>query len=479
LERLAGYQPAFASASRAASLAAQGLAVAGLCILLGQLASKGVFGKELLGLLLLIAVALALTVPPHLLIALALLVFGAYSLSANHFAFGGAQLYSTDVLLGILLLRAILPRDRISSPAPLDGVARLLFGIFAVVMIIAGFRGFLGGYSLISVIRLETPLIYGAGFYLALGRIIRERSFDLDKAVGSLLVVAFGFIGYTAFARLTGSTFESNQTVGRLGVVVTTGGVLRRDYGLSSAFIVYPVLALAGAAYLLYSTKRTALAATVAVIGILTTLLTLVRAEIFGLFVGLAVLALLRSNRELKREVRTRAAIAASFALIIGAIGVWGVSPPTARGVAERSLPGLVKQSEAADSTAKYRRDALKAGFASVRRQPAGVGLVPEEELVGASGVNPGYLAHSGVTTVLVYAGWFGLVAAVLALVGLLYASFTAPRPVPWLHALFVALIPMLAVYSLAASGLMGQGWVISIGALIAALRFNAAGAVD
>jgi hypothetical protein len=71
------------------------------------------------------------------------------------------------------------------------------------------------------------------------------------------------------------------------------------------------------------------------------------------------------------------------------------------------------------------------------------------------------------------------LVAAVLALVGFLYASFTAPRPVPWLHALFVALIPMLAVYSLAASGLMGQGWVISIGALIAALRFNAAGAVD
>ncbi len=250
MERLAGQQPPFAWASRVASLAAQGLAVVGLCIFLGQLASRGAFGTELLGLLLLVAVALAITIPPHVLIALALLVFGAYSVSANHFAFGGVQLYSTDALLAVLLLRGILPRDRIPSPAPLNGVARVLFGIFAVVMIIAGLRGFFSGYGLVSIIRLETPLIYGAGFYLALSRIVRERSFDLDKAVRNLLVVAFGFIAYMAFARLTGSTFETNQTVGRLGIVVTTGGVLRRDYGLSSAFIVYPVLALAAAAYL-------------------------------------------------------------------------------------------------------------------------------------------------------------------------------------------------------------------------------------
>jgi hypothetical protein len=479
MERLAGQQPPFAWASRVASLAAQGLAVVGLCIFLGQLASRGAFGTELLGLLLLIAVALAITIPPHVLIALSLLVFGAYSVSANHFSFGGVQLYSTDALLAVLLLRGILPRDRIPSPAPLNGVARLLFGIFAVVMIIAGLRGFFSGYGLVSIIRLETPLIYGAGFYLAFSRIVRERSFDLDKAVRNLLVVAFGFIAYMAFARLTGSTFETNQTVGRLGIVVTTGGVLRRDYGLSSAFIVYPVLALAGAAYLTYSPRRTALAAIVAVVGTFTTLLTLIRAEIFGLFVGLAVIALLRSDPELKRAGRTRAVMAASFALIIGAIGVWGVSPPTARGVAERSLPGLVKQSEAADSTAKYRREALKAGFASVRRHPAGVGLIPEQELAAASGVDPGYLAHSGVTTVLVYAGWFGLIAAGLALVGLLRASFTVPRPVPWLHALFIGLVPMLAVYTLAVSGLMGQGWIVGIAALIAALRFNAAGAVD
>jgi hypothetical protein len=452
------------------------VAVVGLCVFLGQVASGGAVGKELLGLVLLIVLALALTVPPHVLVALALLVFGGYAVSATHFAFGGAQLYSTDVLLGILLVRAILPRDRISSPAPLDGVARLLFGIFAVVMVIAGLRGFFGGHDLISIIRLETPLIYGVGFYFALGRIIRERSFDLDKAVRNLLFVAFGFVAYMAFARLTGSTFETNQTVGRLGSVVTTGGVLRRDYGFSSAFILYPVLALAGAAYLLNTTRRTALAASVAVVGALTTLLTLIRAEIFGLFVGLVVIALLRTDVALKRAGRTRAVVAASFAIIVAAIGAWVVSPPTARGVAERSLPGLVQQSETAESTANYRRDALKAGFAAVRREPTGVGLVPEEQLAATSGVDPGFLAHSGVTTVLVYAGWFGLVAAALALLGLLRASFTVRRAVPWLHALFVGLIPMLVVYSFAASGLMAQGWVIGIAALITALRFNALG---
>jgi hypothetical protein len=478
MERLAG-QPASALASRVASLAVQSLAVFGLCVFLGQQASKGGVGKELLLLMLLVVVALTLTVPPHVLIALALLVFGAYSLSANHFAFGGAQLYSTDLLLGIVLVRAILPRDRISSPAPLDVVARSMFGIFAAVMVIAGLRGFFDNYGLISIIRLEAPLIYGVGFYLGLGRIIRERSFDLDKAVRNLLVVTFGFIGYMAFARVTGSTFETDQTVGRLGIVVTTGGVLRRDYGLSSAFIIYPVLALAGAAYLLYKPRRTVLAATVAVVGILTTLLTLIRAEIFGLFVGLAVIALLRPDPALMRVGRTRAALAASFALLVCAIGVWGLSPSTARGIAERSLPGLVNQSEAADSTAKYREQALNAGFAAVGRRPSGVGLVPEAELTAASGVDPGYLAHSGVTTILVYAGWIGLASAALALLGLLRASFIAPRPVPWLHVLFVGLIPMLGVYTLAVSGLMGQGWVVGIAALIAALRFNAAGAVE
>jgi hypothetical protein len=144
----------------------------------------------------------------------------------------------------------------------------------------------------------------------------------------------------------------------------------------------------------------------------------------------------LRTDVTIKRAARTPAILAASFAVIIGGVGLWAVSPSTARGV----------------------------------------GLIREEALTGTGGVDPGYLAHSGITTMLVYAGWIGLAAAVLALLSLLRASFRAPRPVPWLHPLFVGALLMLVVYSFAASGLVGQEWVIGMAAMIAALRFNAAG---
>jgi len=343
-------------------------------------------------------------------------------------------------------------------------------------MVVAGLRGAFGGHDLISIIRLETPLIYAVGFYFGLGRIIRERAFDLDKGLRNLLLVALAFVAYMAFARLTNSPFETEQTEGRLGTVVTTGGELRRDYGFASAFILYPILALAGAAYLLYSPRRTALAAVVASIGILATLITLIRGQIFGLFIGLAVIALLRSEVVLKRAVRTRAVVAASFALLVSGLSLWAVSPLTAHGVVERSLPGLVQQTEAAEGTAEYRREALQVGFAFAERNPAGLGLVSVHDFA-ANGIDAGYLAHSAVAVLLAYGGWIALAAGALALFGLLRASFRVPRPVPWMHPFFVGALLMLVVYSFAASGLMGQGWVIAPAALIAALRFNATGA--
>jgi hypothetical protein len=464
--------------ARAAGVALQSLLLVVACLCLGWLASAGSFGVEFFGLLSLAVVVSALAVPPHVFVSLALLAFGADSLSAaNPLELGSVLVFSLDVFLAIVLLRAILPRERTRPPAPLDVVTRLLFGIWAVVMVIAGLRGVFGGYDVTAIIRLETPLIYGVGFYFGLGRIIRERAFDLDKAVRNLLLVALGFVAYMAFARLTNSPFETAETVGHLGDVVTTGGEQRRDYGFASAFILYPVLALAGAAYLLFSPRRTALAAVVACIGILTTFITLIRAEIFGLFIALPVIALLRSEITVKRASRTPAIVAASFALLIGGLGLWVVSPSTARAVVERSLPGLVRQSRPAEATADYRRVALDAGFEAARREPAGVGLVPEEALMAASGVDPGYVAHSGVTTMLVYAGWIGLAAAVLALLGLVRASFKVARPVPWLHPFFVGTLVMMVPYSFGAYGLVGQGWVMGLAALIAALRFHAAAA--
>jgi len=477
MEHLAGFQPRLGRATGAAGAAAQAFVLVVVCVYLGRLVSEGSFGMELLGLLLLAVVALAVTVPPHVFVALALLVFGAYSLSTdNPFAFGSALLYSGDVLLALVLLRALLPRERVRPAAPLSGVVRVLFGIWAIVMVVAGARAALAGHDLISIIRLETPLIYGAGFYFGLGRIMREREFDLEKAVRNLLIVALGFVAYMAFARLTNSPFETDDTAGRLGTVVTTGGELRRDYGFASAFILYPVIALAGAAYLLYNPRRTALAAALAGIGTLTTLLTLIRGEIFGLFVGLAVIAVLRNRTATERIFRMRAIVAAAFVFAIAGVGLWTVDAPMARGIVERSLPGLVEQTEKAEATAEFREDALDHGVTAAKQEPTGVGLLPEDALT-AAGFDPGYLAHSGVTTILVYAGWIGLAAAVLALVGVLWASFRLPQPVPWLHPFFVGSLLMLMVYSFAASGLMAQGWVIGLAALIAAMRFHASGA--
>jgi hypothetical protein len=476
VERLALHPASLELARRVTRTALQSLLLVLVCTYVGHLASKGSFGTELLGLVLLATVAVSLAVPPHFFLALALLVFGTVSLSeADPLVFGGTIVYSTDILLAMLLVRALLPRERRPSRAPLPGVARALFGIWALVMVVAGVRGLLQGFEIASIIRLETPLIYGAGFYFGLGSIVRERGFELDKAVRNLLLVALGFVAYMAFARLTNSPFETDETVGRLGTVVTTGGELRRDYGFASAFILYPVLALAGSAYLLYNRQRVALAAAVAGVGTVTTLLTLIRAEIFGLFVGLAVIAVLSNRSALQRAFRMRALVAATIVFAIAGLGLWTVDAPVARGIVERSLPGFVEQTEAAASTADYRQDALAHGVTAAEQEPTGVGLLPEDALI-AAGYDPGYLAHSGVTTILVYAGWIGLAAAVLALIGLLWASFRLPRPIPWLHPFFVGSLLMLVVYSLAASGLMGQGWVIGTAALIAALRFQVTG---
>jgi hypothetical protein len=477
MEHLAGFQPTLSRATRRGGLALQGLMLVVTCVYVGRLASDGSFGMELGGLVLLGVVALALAVPPHVLLALALLVFGTYSLSGDSpFTFAGAEVYSTDVLLAVVLLRAVLPRDRTPMPAQLDGLARLAFGFWAVVTIIAGIRGYFVGHEFVSILRLETPLIYSVGFYFGFGRVIRERAFDLDKAVRNLLVVALGFVAYMVFARLTNSPFETDETVGRLGPVVTSEGVLRRDYGFASAFIFYPILALAGAAYLLYSPRRIALAAVVASIGIVTTLITLIRGEIFGLVVGLAVIAFLRSDAVLNRPVRTRAIVAGSSALLLSGLVLWIMSPPTARAVVERSLPGLVEQTETADATAEYRRDALRISFAFVERHPTGLGFVSEDNL-GRAGLDAGYIAHSTTAALLAYGGWTALAAGVLTVFGLLRASFRVPRPVPWLHPFFVGSLLLFIVYGFGASGLMGQGWVVGVAALISALRFHATGA--
>jgi hypothetical protein len=445
------------------------------CLYLGQLASTGAFGLQLAGVLGLALAAIAVVVPPHVLVALALVVFGTFSLStANPLVLGGTLVYAADVLLALLLLRALWPRARTPPAVRIRGLELLLLLGWAAVMVVAGVRGVLAGYDAASVMRLETPLVYLVGFYVGFARLLRERTFELDKALRSLAVVGLAFVAYMMVARITNSPFETEDTVGRLGPVITTGAELRRDYGFASAFILYPLMAIAGAAYLMSSGRRARAAAAVAAIGVLSTLTTLIRGEIFALFVGLAVLVVLGAEGR-RPANRLRAVLALTAVLAVAGAGLFAVDAPLARGIVERSLPGLVPQTETAESTAEYRRDALDAGFEAARREPTGVGLVPAEELREVAGVEPGHVAHSGITTVLVYTGWVGLAAAVSALLGAVLASFRHPRPVAWLHPCFVGSVVVLAVYSITADGLVGQGWVIGLAALLAAVRFHPA----
>ena len=443
----------------------------------GWLASQGPFGRPVVGLLLLGVGVLALSVSPNIFVGLSLLVIGTDSLSAGHpLDFAGAQVYVLDVLLVIVLIRAFLPRDRGRSPASLGEVTRLLFAIWALVMIAAGVRGILDGYSSISVVRLATPLFYSLGLYFGFGRVIRERAFEFDQAVRNLAAVALGLVVYMVVARVANTPFEdqTNLAVGHLGAVETTGGVLRRDFGFASAFIIYPVIGLAGAAFLLHGPRRTAPAAAMLAVGIVATLLTLIRGEIFGLVIGLIVIALMSTRATALRLSRPAAIVAGCAVLLIAALGLWVASPSTARGVAERSLPGVVRQSAEATQNAKYRQQAVRAGISAAGRHPAGVGFVPDEAITAKSGADLGYIAHSGLTAMAAYAGWLGLIVTALALLSLLRDSFALPQPVPWLHPFFVGSLLMLVFYTVFdASGLVGQGWVTALAALIAALRFN------
>lgn len=446
----------------------------------GWIASQASFGKEIIGLLLLAVGVLALSVSPSVFLGLSLLVIGTHSLSAAHpLDFAGTQVYALDVLLGIVLVRAFLPRERVSAPARLSEATRLLFAIWVIVLVAAGLRSALAGYDLVPVVRLATPVLYSVGYYFGLGRIIREQAFELDRTVRNLLVVAFGLVGYMALARITNTPFEdeTNPAIGHLGTVVTTGGELRRDFGLASAFIVYPALALAGAAYLLHGSRRTVLAAAVLGVGLLATVLTLIRGEIFGLVLGLVLIVLLSTASTAIGLSKPAALAAAAVVALVAGVGLWLASPTTARGVAERSLPGVVHQTAAADENARFRQQAVHAGLSGAGRHPAGVGFVPDTAVTAKSGVDLGYIGHSGLTAIAVYAGWIGLIVTALALLSLARDSFALPKPVPWLHPFFVGSLLMLVFYSVfGAAGLFGQGWVTALAAMIAALRFNATG---
>ncbi len=414
------------------------------------------------------AVAVAFAAPAHVALPLALAVLATFQLSQLHpFALGPANVYSTDLLLGLVVGRALIPRPRFS--ARVGWRAILPFAIpWALVMAYAGLVGRSRGLTLDSLIRLEMSLIYLPLLIVGFGALMRERNIDLRRlAIGCALVTA-ALIGWMLVARATGRTFE---TVNQLGRVITSGGdYLRRDYGFSSAFIVYPLAACAAYAHLSHAPRRERWVLGLMILATAATLLTLIRGEIYGLIAGCIVITFV-GRGWIWQRVRAVAVVAVYLLLVL--LAVAAISPAVARGVIERTIPDLGRQSSYAQQTAEFRFKALEFGRDVASEHPHGIGLQTESQLT-ALGIPSAYLAHSSIAWLLVYTGWIGLICAVVAFASLFALSFRAPGNETWLHPGFVGVMAVLAVYSFGAAGLLAQPWVIGVAALCVAVRFYA-----
>jgi hypothetical protein len=150
---------------------------------------------------------------------------------------------------------------------------------------------------------------------------------------------------------------------------------------------------------------------------------------------------------------------------------VLATDPKLGNAVIQRSVP-FTHQATDATKTADYRFKAMGAGIREARAHPAGLGVLDDQRLVGRS-IDPGYIAHSGFATLLIFGGWPALAAALLTLLAVIRRSFQAATTARWVHPAFVGAILMLSVYSLGAAGLAGDTWVVPLGALIVALRFG------
>jgi hypothetical protein len=263
-----------------------------------------------------------------------------------------------------------------------------------------------------------------------------------------------------------GRPFETHNQLGT--IVTATGSTLHRDFGFATAFILYPVLGLAAAAYALYG-PRSRWAPALAVLGVVATLLTLLRSETYGLLLGAVALVIaappgLVGARSVWRGGQMVAALVGLFVVVAA------FNPALGSGIVERSLPGA-KESSLAVNNADFRQQALDAGAQVANANPWGLGDIPDDQLE-ISGITPEYTAHSGLAWVLAYNGWPGLLGAALAYFAMLGASFATRRSAGWLHPAFVAVWLMLGAYSWGASGLAYQEWVVATAAVALAVRF-------
>lgn len=437
---------------------------------------KAARGAVILG----VAAIVTLKLSPNALLTISILVFGTLQLTNEHpLGVGPVSVYSSDILIGLLLLRAASARERLPRAHRFTVATSLLVVTWIATMAISALRGVLAGTPPDTIVRLGTALFYWPLLYIGFSWLVREKAMSGKRLLRSFVVISVGLVLFMALARAAQHPFEHpGQEGGHLGqVVASSGTVFRRDYGFSSAFIVYPLLALVAVAQLAYGRSHAPRWALLATVGIATTFVTLIRGEIYGLCVGLAVVFACSDRARsaaggLVRTRRARAFVAIAGLVLVSVVVLTVLKPSFSAAIAERSLPGLTDQSVTAQSTSDYRIQALQVGTSIADKHPFGLGSV-SNNVLGANGIDAGYLAHSAPASLLVYTGWIGFIAAILALAALAAESFRSPAAAPSLHPAFLGILALLSVYSLSAVGLFGQVHVIGLAVLALSVRFN------
>ena len=415
-----------------------------------------------------ICVTAALALPPHAVIPATVVLVGVSTAFSSSVASAGpATLYVSDVIVLLVLLRGVAPRMRRSPRHALAGPPQVLFLLFLFVLAVAGARAIMGGIPAASVVRSDLALFYWPLLYFGFTRILAEEDLDTRLLWRNLALVAIGFAVYMFVARALNHPF---QDPGLAQVPTGPGETVPRNFGFASAFTIYPVLAVVGVAGMANDRAHRVRWTILASVGSIATLTTLVRGEIFSLALGI-LLVLALSPRTGWAAGRSRTAVQLIFATVASLLTVLAVDPKLGHAVIQRALP-FTHQAKEATANADYRFKAMGAGIRVARAHPAGLGVLDEQALADHT-LDPGYIAHSGFAILLFFGGWIALAASVLLLLAIVRRSFQARGSPSWLHPAFVGAIAMLSVYSLSAAGLVGDTWVVPLGALVVALRFG------
>jgi hypothetical protein len=324
------------------------------------------------------------------------------------------------------------------------------------------------GVRMSSAVRGDLAVVYWLALYFGFGRILREVGLNISLLWRYLAIVGLGLATWMFAARALNHPFHDS---GLAQVATGEGTFVNRNFGFAGAFVVYPLLAVVGVAGMAFSQTRSVRWLLLSLVGSVATLLTFVRGEIFSLVLAVIVVLSLRPRTH-SRSARARTALVVMISVVAAVAALVAVRPTLGAAIIQRAVPFL-RQSAGAEANAKYRQNAVATGFRVAERHPFGLGVLDLGRL-NAERIDPGFLAHSGVATLLFFGGWPALLLALLTAACAIRRSFQVHSVTAWLHPAFVGVVLLLTVYSVSAAGLAGDPWVIPLGALAAAIRFSA-----